>query len=76
MQYPRRTVRLMPTAMTVALAAGLLTATVPTAQAAAGATLPFTSVEAESATTTGTKIGPTTHRAPSPRRPPAARPYA
>ncbi|MGW5466690.1 discoidin domain-containing protein [Streptomyces chartreusis] len=48
----------MPTAMTVALAAGLLTATVPTAQAAAGATLPFTSVEAESATTTGTKIGP------------------
>lgn len=58
MQYPRRTVRIMPTAMTVALAAGLLTATVPTAQAAAGATLPFTSVEAESATTTGTKIGP------------------
>ncbi|WP_330357228.1 discoidin domain-containing protein [Streptomyces chartreusis] len=48
----------MPIAMTVALAAGLLTATVPTAQAAAGATLPFTSVEAESATTTGTKIGP------------------
>ncbi|MFB6932543.1 discoidin domain-containing protein [Streptomyces chartreusis] len=44
--------------MTVALAAGLLTATVPTARAAAGATLPFTSVEAESATTTGTKIGP------------------
>lgn len=58
MQYPRRTVRLMPTAMTVALAAGLLTATVPTARAAAGATLPFTSVEAESATTTGTRIGP------------------
>ncbi|MCZ4610326.1 glycosyl hydrolase family 28-related protein [Streptomyces sp. Lzd4kr] len=48
----------MPTAITVALAAGLLTATVPTAQAAAGAALPFTSVEAESATTTGTKIGP------------------
>ncbi|WCH96722.1 discoidin domain-containing protein [Streptomyces moderatus] len=48
----------MPTAMTVALAAGLLTATVPTARAAAGATLPFTSVEAESATTTGTRIGP------------------
>ncbi|MFF8358792.1 discoidin domain-containing protein [Streptomyces chartreusis] len=48
----------MPTAMTVALAAGLLTATAPTARAAAGATLPFTSVEAESATTTGTKIGP------------------
>ncbi|MFD8042818.1 discoidin domain-containing protein [Streptomyces chartreusis] len=48
----------MPIAMTVALAAGLLTATAPTARAAAGATLPFTSVEAESATTTGTKIGP------------------
>ncbi|MFD0437633.1 discoidin domain-containing protein [Streptomyces chartreusis] len=48
----------MPTAMTVALAAGLLTATVPTARAAAGATLPFTSVEAESAITTGTRIGP------------------
>lgn len=44
--------------MVVALAAGLLTATAPTAHAAAGATLPFTSVEAESATTTGTKIGP------------------
>ncbi|MEV5908530.1 discoidin domain-containing protein [Streptomyces chartreusis] len=48
----------MPAAMTVALAAGLLTATVPTARAAAGATLPFTSVEAESAITTGTRIGP------------------
>ncbi|MFJ4364410.1 discoidin domain-containing protein [Streptomyces chartreusis] len=48
----------MSTAMTVALAAGLLTVTAPTARAAAGATLPFTSVEAESATTTGTKIGP------------------
>ncbi|MEU6305489.1 discoidin domain-containing protein [Streptomyces chartreusis] len=48
----------MPTAMTVALAAGLLTATAPTARAAAGATLPFTSVEAESATTTGTRVGP------------------
>ncbi|MER5939237.1 discoidin domain-containing protein [Streptomyces sp. NPDC001928] len=48
----------MPTAVTVALAAGLLTTTAPTAHAAAGATLPFTSVEAESATTTGTKIGP------------------
>ncbi len=58
MQYPRKTVRLMPIAMTVALAAGLLTATAPTARAAAGATLPFTSVEAESATTTGMKIGP------------------
>ncbi|MFF2848678.1 discoidin domain-containing protein [Streptomyces sp. NPDC058001] len=45
----------------VVLAAGMLYATVPTAHAAvaaAGATLPFTSVEAESATTTGTKIGP------------------
>lgn len=58
MQYPRRTVRIMPTAVTVVLAAGLLTATAPTAHAAAGATLPFTSVEAESATTTGTRIGP------------------
>ncbi|MEV1082590.1 discoidin domain-containing protein [Streptomyces sp. NPDC050211] len=48
----------MPATMVVALAAGLLTATAPTAHAAAGATLPFTSVEAESATTTGTKIGP------------------
>lgn len=54
----RRTVRGMPAAMVVALSAGLLTATAPTAHAAAGATLPFTSVEAESATTTGTKIGP------------------
>ncbi len=58
MRYPPRTVRIMPIAMTVALAAGLLTATAPTAQAAAGATFPFTSVEAESATTTGTRIGP------------------
>ncbi|TXS54507.1 mycodextranase [Streptomyces sp. uw30] len=58
MQYTRRYVRIMPTAVTVALAAGLLTTTAPTAHAAAGATLPFTSVEAESATTTGTKIGP------------------
>ncbi|MCL6670979.1 discoidin domain-containing protein [Streptomyces panaciradicis] len=48
----------MPAAMVVALSAGLLTTTAPTAHAAAGATLPFTSVEAESATTTGTKIGP------------------
>ncbi|MET7686456.1 discoidin domain-containing protein [Streptomyces sp. NPDC005483] len=54
-----RSVRGMPAAMTVvALSAGLLTATAPTAHAVAGATLPFTSVEAESATTTGTKIGP------------------
>ncbi|MFD8305328.1 discoidin domain-containing protein [Streptomyces sp. NPDC059690] len=48
----------MPAAMVVALSAGLLTATAPAAHAAAGADLPFTSVEAESATTTGTKIGP------------------
>ncbi|MFD5858648.1 discoidin domain-containing protein [Streptomyces chartreusis] len=48
----------MPIAVAVALAAGLLTATVPTARAAAGASLPFTSVEAEAATTTGTRIGP------------------
>ncbi|MFI8528639.1 discoidin domain-containing protein [Streptomyces aquilus] len=45
-------------AMVVALSAGLLTAVTPTAHAAPGASLPFTSVEAESATTTGTKIGP------------------
>ncbi|MFI1363888.1 galactose-binding domain-containing protein [Streptomyces griseochromogenes] len=42
----------------VALAAGMLVAVAPAAHAAAGATLPFTSVEAESASTTGTKIGP------------------
>ncbi|MGW0413129.1 discoidin domain-containing protein [Streptomyces collinus] len=42
----------------VALAAGMLVPLAPTAHAAAGATLPFTSVEAESATTTGTRIGP------------------
>ncbi|MFE3031220.1 discoidin domain-containing protein [Streptomyces canus] len=48
----------MSAAITVALTTGLLTATAPTAHAAAGATLPFTSVEAESATTTGTRIGP------------------
>ncbi|WP_420718993.1 discoidin domain-containing protein [Streptomyces sp. NRRL S-646] len=48
----------MPAAMIVALSAGLLTATAPAAHAASGATLPFTSVEAESATTTGTRIGP------------------
>ncbi|MFJ5173334.1 discoidin domain-containing protein [Streptomyces griseoviridis] len=53
-----RTVRGMPAAMVVALSAGLLTVTAPAAHAAAGATLPFTSVEAESATTTGTRIGP------------------
>lgn len=54
----RRSVRGMPAAMVVVLSAGLLTATAPTAHAVAGATLPFTSVEAESATTTGTRIGP------------------
>ncbi|WP_432028600.1 galactose-binding domain-containing protein [Streptomyces sp. 1222.5] len=42
----------------VALAAGMLVAVAPAAHAASGATLPFTSVEAETATTTGTKIGP------------------
>ncbi|WP_436842959.1 galactose-binding domain-containing protein [Streptomyces collinus] len=42
----------------VALAAGTLVSLAPAAHAAAGATLPFTSVEAESATTTGTRIGP------------------
>ncbi|MGQ4420205.1 discoidin domain-containing protein [Streptomyces sp. SAS_269] len=42
----------------VALAAGMLVALTPAAHAASGATLPFTSVEAESASTTGTKIGP------------------
>ncbi|RPF37760.1 pectate lyase-like protein [Streptomyces sp. TLI_185] len=53
-----RTFRGMPAAMVVALSAGLLTATAPAAHAASGATLPFTSVEAESASTTGTRIGP------------------
>ena len=55
-----RTVRHMPTiGAAVALAAGMLVALTPvTAHAASGASLPFTSVEAESATTTGTKIGP------------------
>ncbi|MFF0227193.1 discoidin domain-containing protein [Streptomyces sp. NPDC004629] len=55
----RRTVRRMPAIGTaVALAAGMLVTLAPSAHAAAGATLPFTSVEAESATTTGTRIGP------------------
>lgn len=45
-------------AATVALAAGTLVALAPAAHAAPGARLPFTSVEAESATTTGTRIGP------------------
>ncbi|MEU8972243.1 discoidin domain-containing protein [Streptomyces monashensis] len=55
-----RYVRRMPiTGAVVALAAGMLTAVAPAAHAAAsGATLPFASVEAESATTTGTRIGP------------------
>ncbi|MFE4664779.1 discoidin domain-containing protein [Streptomyces sp. NPDC056716] len=55
-----RSVRSMTVAATaVALSAGTLVAlNTTTAQAASGATLPFTSVEAESATTTGTKIGP------------------
>ncbi|MFF7971366.1 discoidin domain-containing protein [Streptomyces sp. NPDC007905] len=52
-------VRRMPAiGAVVALAAGMLVAVAPAAHAAAGATLPFTSVEAESASTTGTKIGP------------------
>ncbi|GEC03125.1 mycodextranase [Streptomyces spinoverrucosus] len=55
----RHTLRSPAIATTVALAAGMLVALgAPTAHAAAGATLPFTSVEAESATTTGAKIGP------------------
>ncbi|MEW2297354.1 discoidin domain-containing protein [Streptomyces sp. NPDC006743] len=56
---PRSVRRLPAVAATVALAAGMLvTLGAPAAHAAAGATLPFTSVEAESAATTGTKIGP------------------
>ncbi len=53
-------VRRMPIIGTaVALAAGTLVALAPgAAHAASGASLPFTSVEAESASTTGTKIGP------------------
>ncbi|MFJ4002049.1 discoidin domain-containing protein [Streptomyces sp. NPDC090023] len=42
----------------VALAAGMTVALAPAAHAASGATLPFTSVEAESAGTTGSKVGP------------------
>ncbi|WP_328676329.1 discoidin domain-containing protein [Streptomyces sp. NBC_00343] len=55
-----RSVRRMPIIATaVALAAGMLVALTPAAaHAASGASLPFTSVEAESATTTGTRIGP------------------
>ncbi len=53
-------VRRMPIIGTaVALAAGTLVALAPAAaHAASGASLPFTSVEAESAATTGTKVGP------------------
>ncbi|MFF8731399.1 discoidin domain-containing protein [Streptomyces sp. NPDC015171] len=52
-------VRRMPAiGAVVALAAGMLVTLAPAAHAAAGATLPFTSVEAESASTTGTKTGP------------------
>ncbi|MET8783723.1 discoidin domain-containing protein [Streptomyces sp. NPDC004589] len=55
----RRHVRHMPAmGAAVALAAGMLVSLAPAAHAAAGATLPFTSVEAESAATTGTRIGP------------------
>ncbi|MFJ2715496.1 discoidin domain-containing protein [Streptomyces sp. NPDC087437] len=51
--------RLPAIGASVALAAGMLvTLGAPAAHAAAGATLPFTSVEAESATTNGTRIGP------------------
>ncbi|MBW8089308.1 discoidin domain-containing protein [Streptomyces hygroscopicus subsp. hygroscopicus] len=51
--------RLPAIGATVALAAGMLVTLTPAAaHAAAGAALPFASVEAESATTTGTKIGP------------------
>ncbi|MFJ4282707.1 discoidin domain-containing protein [Streptomyces massasporeus] len=55
-----RTVRSMPALATVvAMAAGTLVVLAPTpARAAAGAALPFTSVEAESASGTGTRIGP------------------
>ncbi|MEV8069644.1 discoidin domain-containing protein [Streptomyces sp. NPDC085995] len=51
--------RLPAVGAAVALAAGMLvTLTAPVAHAAAGAALPFTSVEAETATTNGTRIGP------------------
>ncbi|MET8220840.1 discoidin domain-containing protein [Streptomyces hirsutus] len=55
-----RPVRNMPIlGAVVALAAGMLVALTPApAHAAAGATLPFTSVEAEAATTTGSTVGP------------------
>ncbi|MFF9087888.1 discoidin domain-containing protein [Streptomyces sp. NPDC014991] len=52
-------VRRMPAiGAVVALAAGMLVTLAPAAHAAAGAALPFTSVEAESAATTGTRTGP------------------
>ncbi|WP_439941142.1 discoidin domain-containing protein [Streptomyces sp. BBFR115] len=51
--------RLPAVGAAVALAAGMLvTLAAPAAHAAAGAALPFTSVEAETATTNGTRIGP------------------
>ncbi|MFG2480173.1 discoidin domain-containing protein [Streptomyces fagopyri] len=59
--HSSRTGRRVPLACAAAaaLAAGMLGATTThAAVAAVGASLPFTSVEAESATTTGTKIGP------------------
>ncbi|MFE1941397.1 discoidin domain-containing protein [Streptomyces massasporeus] len=45
-------------ATVVAMAAGALVALAPTPAHAAGAALPFTSVEAEAASGTGTRIGP------------------
>ncbi|WP_435852175.1 discoidin domain-containing protein [Streptomyces massasporeus] len=45
-------------ATAVAMAAGTLVALAPTPAHAAGAALPFTSVEAEAASGTGTRIGP------------------
>ncbi|MFF7145034.1 discoidin domain-containing protein [Streptomyces nodosus] len=57
--HSTRSVRRLPALATaVALAAGTLVTLAPSAHAAAGAGLPLTSVEAESATTTGTRIGP------------------
>ncbi|MEU6243950.1 discoidin domain-containing protein [Streptomyces sp. NPDC047024] len=50
--------RLPAVGAAVALAAGMIVAVAPAAHAASGANLPFTSVEAESATSTGTRIGP------------------
>ncbi|MGA5127819.1 discoidin domain-containing protein [Streptomyces pseudogriseolus] len=60
MTTPRTTARNASAAATaVVLAAGLLVAVAPApAHAAAGATLPFTSVEAESAAHTGIRVGP------------------